>query len=213
MNLTGYNPEVVSTAMNNIQGAYNELADALTSQIQSNFVGRMAELWASPNAVTFFGNFAEVMNGVISTSNLIFSSVKGAMNDAALQWAMNAGEPYTSSPFEENGSRIDVSAVQPEIAGVRGIDRDNAVSTANGALSTVQGNVTSALQKANSAVQSCGFVGGSQAANLQASLGQIQTNVNNAFEELKQSLEKAISDTVQQYSDTEGKISQAFAGN
>ncbi len=213
MNLTGYNPSVVAESLSALQNAYNDLATALTTTLQNRFVEGMADKWASPNAVTFFTGFQDTMNGVIIDADVIFSSVKGAMNSAAAQWAMSAGEGYSNIPFQENGNRINISSIQSEIGGVKGIDRDNASSTANSALSAVQTDVESALSRANSAVQECGFIGGNQASNLQASLNQIQTNVNNAFSEIKQALEKAINDTVQQYNDTEGKISQAFAGN
>ena len=69
----------------------------------------------------------------------------------------------------------------------------------------------SALTEAQSAVQECGFIGGSQASNLISSLGIIKSKIDEAVQSITSESKRAIDNTVTTYSNTEGRISEAFS--
>ena len=56
MAMTGFNPDQVTSSMNNVEKAYSDLIRALGTNMQSNFVNTMANFWACNQAQTFFTN-------------------------------------------------------------------------------------------------------------------------------------------------------------
>ena len=211
--MTGFDPMLVTTSINNVNNAYNELMRALINDTQSKFINPMAMYWACNSAQKFFTEALEPSvtsqaNGV----NTIFESVVSAMNDAARSWAAQTETSYSPVGFTPNTSKVDVSGVQENINGVRGIDKANATSTVS-VLSSIQASVESALNSAKQAVSNCGFVGDAQAETLIGSLDRIKTNISTATKDLTSAVNSAIENTVASYGDTAGKVSEAFSGN
>ena len=84
MALTGFNPDEVTSSINSVKQAYEELIKALGDDMQREFVGGMADKWACKQAQDFFGSaFKPAIDSLISSSNTIFQSVADAMNSAA----------------------------------------------------------------------------------------------------------------------------------
>ena len=213
MALSGYNPEEVRNSINGVKNGYQELIAAIADNMQHQFVDKMATTWASSDAQIFFNeSFKPVVDQLISESNRVFESVVNSMNSAALAWAQETNSPYAPNSFEIANRQMNVAAIMENIGGIRGIDLEQATAAAS-SLSTVADAANSALDKTCTAVQQCGFIGGNQSANLQGSLNQIRTNVSNAVREITAQVQQAINRTVQNYSNTEGQISAAFAGN
>ena len=213
MALTGFNPDEVTSSLNSVKNAYEELIKALGDDMQREFVGGMADKWACKQAQEFFSTaFKPAIDSLITSSNKIFESVVESMNTAAQGWAADTGYQYAKVAFSVQNKTIDVGNIQENIGGVRGIDLQSA-STVAGKLSTIASSANQALSKAQSAVQNCGFIGGNQAPNLIASLGTIKTKISQAAEELTNQTKEAINQTVQAYTDTEGKVSQAFSAS
>lgn len=211
MALTGFDPEIVSRSINAVKSAYDELIKALGDDMQREFVGGMSDKWACKNAQEFFRDaFKPAIDGLIDTSNKIFQSVADSMNDAGRAWATQTNTSYSPVSFSTIPKKIDISIIQENIGGVRGIDLANANTVAS-KLSTISSSASSALSRAQQAVQDCGFLGGSQASNLIASLNTIKSKIDKATEDISTESKNAISKTVQTYSDTEGKVSQAFS--
>lgn len=211
--MTGFDPMLVTNSINSVNNAYNELMRALINDIQNKFVNPMSMYWACNSAQKFFTealepSIASQANGV----NTIFESVVNSMNDAARAWASQTETTYSPVNFNANMTKIDVSGVQENINGVRGIDKANATTTV-GALSAVESSINSALDNAKNAVSNCGFVGDSQAESLIGSLERIKTNVAATTKELTSAVNSAIENTVASYGDTAGKVSEAFNGN
>ena len=212
MALTGFDPDVVCTSMNSVINAAHEVLDVLCSKFQAQFVDRMAELWACSNAQNFFLNSVKpAMDNLTNDANNVFISVVDAMRDAGNNWAAETGASFSAPSFVSNRKTLDVSSIQENINGVRGIDLAAATIVSN-ALSVLNAAAETALGNAVSAVQSCGFIGGTSAANLLASLNAIKTNINSTFSTCSASLKNAITETATSYKDTEGRIAQAFAG-
>ena len=213
MALSGFNPEEVNTSINSVKSAYESLTNAIIGRMQNEFVNGMADKWACNNAQSFFGDtFKPVVDSLITESNNVFESVVNSMNEAAQAWAQETNSSYTPTQFSANGQRIDVNGILENINGVRGIDLAEADVVA-GKLPSIASDASSALEAAKSAVLNCGFIGGDQAGNLQNSLGQIKTNIEKATNDITEQVKAAINTTVQNYANTEGKISAAFAGN
>jgi hypothetical protein len=214
MALTGFDPSVVTASINSVKAAYEELIKALGDDMQNQFVGGMQDKWACNDAKNFFANaFKPAIDSLISSSNTIFESVVASMNSAGNAWASQTESTYSGPTFASRTKTMDISGIQENIGGVRGIDLESA-NTVAGKLSTIATDAQSALTNAQTAVSNCGFMGGNQANNLINSLGTIKTKIDNATTEITSQSKTAISNTVDRYSNTEGKVSQAFsAGN
>ena len=212
MALTGFNPDVVNSSINQVKTAYENLIRVLGDDMQTQFVEGMSDKWACNNAQSFFNDvFKPAIDSLIVNANTIFESVVNSMNSAAQVWAQETNSSYNPQSFSLINKVIDTSVIQENIGGVRGIDLDQASPVAS-KLPTISENAKSALTSAQQAVQDCGFVGGSQSENLIASLGTIKNNIDTATEEIVTQSKNAIESTIQNYANTEGKISQAFAG-
>jgi uncharacterized protein YukE len=212
-NLTGYNPEEVTMSINAIKGAYEELVSILGDRIQTEIVNGMSDKWACSNAQKFFNEaFKPAVDGLLAGVNTTFESVVNAMNEAAQIWASDCGEVYSPVSLSLIIKNMDTSNIFENISGIRGIDLDQASQVA-AKLPTIAAEAESAVAKASSAVDSCGFMGGSQAANLKASLDIIKTNISNATNEITGETKAAFESTIATYGNAAGQISQAFAGN
>ena len=212
-NLTGYNPEEVTMSINAIKGAYEELISILGDRIQNEIVNGMSDKWACSNAQKFFNEaFKPAVDSLIAGVNTTFESVVNAMNEAAQIWASDCGEVYSPVSLSLIIKNIDTSNIFENISGIRGIDLDQASQVA-AKLPTIAAEAENAVSKASSAVDSCGFMGGSQAENLKASLNVIKTNISNATNEITSETKAAFESTIATYGNAAGQISQAFAGN
>ena len=212
MALTGFDPSIVQNSMNNFISAANDVMNVLCNKFQSQFVNKMAELWACKNAQDYFTNGVKpAMDNLTKDVDKILTSVVKSMKDAGNNWATRTGSTFSAPMYTSNRKDLDVSNIKENIGGVRGIDLSSA-TTASGVLSQISGAAEAALSKAVASVQNCGFIGGESAANLLASLNKIKTNINTTFANCNSQLKTAITKTVNSYEDTEGKIAQAFAG-
>ncbi len=211
--MTGFDPALVSNSINSVNNSYNELMRALVNDTQNKFVNPMAMYWACNSAQKFFNDaFLSAMTELTNGVNVTFESVVTTMNEAANAWAQQTETSYSPISFSANPSKIDVSGVQENINGIRGVDKANATSTV-AVLSTIEASVDSALDSAKQAVANCGFVGDAQAESLISSLEKIRTNISTATKELTSAVNSAIENTVSAYGDLAGKISEAFTGN
>lgn len=210
MAMIGFDPEVVNKSIGSVKTAYTSLMDALGTRMQNDFIGGMQDKWCCKQAQNFFNNaFKPAVDQLINSSNQTFQSVVNSMNSAAQAWASQTDSSYSPQSFQTITKTMDTSGILENIGGTRGIDKDNATTVAN-KLPSIAQDAKTALTNAQNAVQNCGFIGGSQASNLINSLGVIKTNIDNATTQITTETESAINKTVESYSDTEGKISQAF---
>lgn len=212
MALTGFDPEKVSSSIGRVKTAYENLITALGDTMQNKFVGGMQDKWACKQAQTFFNEgFKPSIDSLINDSNKTFQSVIDAMNSAGRAWAESTNSQYSTTSFSVISKTMDVSGIQENIGGVRGIDLASANSVA-GQLPQIAEQAKSALTSAQQAVQGCGFIGGGQEQALVNSLGTIKTNIDSNVTEITNQVKTSIEQTVTAYSDLEGRVSQAFNG-
>ena len=172
----------------------------------------MSDKWACNNAKKFFSDtFKPAIDSLIEDVNKIYDSVITSMNSAAQKWAETTKTSWSKVSFETIAKTMDVSSIQENINGVRGIDVQQAQNVAN-KLTNVKEKTNDALSKARNAVNNCGFVGDNMASSLQESLTTIKQNVSSTMEKMMEETKKAIEQTVTDYSDTAGQVSRAFRG-
>lgn len=212
MALTGFDPQLVKTSIGKVKNAYDSLISQIGTNMQNKFVNGMQDKWACKEAQEFFKNaFKPTIDKLNSTTDETFKSVVEAMDSAADNWAKTTKSDYSKSGFTPKNVKMNVDVIKENIKGVRGVD----VATATGVadkLKEIAREAGSALDNAKSAVNNCGFVGGSQQENLISSLNKVKTSINNAVETITNDVHKAIKNTVSAYSDLEGKVSAAFQG-
>lgn len=214
MALTGFDPSKVQASINGVKNAYENLNEAICNQMQNNFINGMSDKWASPQAQQYFENTVKPLgDNMITASNQTFESVVTSMDEAAFAWARqgNAESMYSRSSIEINSKKLDVSNIKDNIGGVIGIDLEAATEVVNG-LNTIEQNVTSALDQLSQSVNDCGFLGGDQASTLQSTINTIKSTATDAFSTIRATIKQSIDNTVSNYGDTAGKISNAFAG-
>ena len=212
MALTGFDPAIVQTSMNNFISAANDTMDVLCGKFQSQFVDKMAGLWACSNAQKFFNESVKpAMDKLTKDANNVFTSVVNSMKTAGQNWASQTGAAFSAPAYTSTRKELDTSVIKENINGVRGIDLTSATTVSN-SLAIINGAAEGALSRAVSAVQNCGFIGGESAANLLASLNTIKTNLNSTLTNCNAQMKTAITNTINNYENTEGKIAQAFAG-
>ncbi len=212
MALTGFDPQLVYSSISRVQTAYDSLMQALLNDTQSKFVNPMADAWACNDAIQFFAIAAEAFNSQITGSTSVFQSVVDAMNSAARSWASKTETDYSEKAFSANSGTVDVSCIQENINGVRGID-ESAANSAISQLAVIKSAADTALGQAVSAVSNCGFVGGNQETNLVSSLNKIKSNISTSFGELTDAAKTAMDSTVETYGTIEANVSTAFSGN
>ena len=208
----GFDPDKVRISINGVIGAYNDLYTALCGRMQTQFVNAMADKWACNQAITFFRNaFKPSIDNLLINVNNCLGSVVVSMNQAAQAWAADTQTSYSPITVDLNTTKIDVECIVENINGIRGIDV-TLTSEVVSKLQTIVIECNAALDKAQHAVMDSGFIGGSQAEALTNSLGTIKSKISATIEEVSSAAKLAIDNTVAQYSDTEGAISQAFNG-
>ena len=210
MGLVGFNPDLVVNSINNVQNAYNELIQAIGTDMQSQFVNGMQDKWASNNAQKFFGDVKNAVDALINESNNIFESIVDSMNSAANEWAKETGSAWSIKQFSRIEKKLDISGIQENINGVRGADPEVASIAAK--LPNICNSAVSALSNAQSAVQNCGFVGGNQESQIIGSLKLIRNHLEESFNEISSACQMAIEHEVNNINDLNSKVSDAFGG-
>lgn len=212
MSMTGFDPQVVNQAIGGVKNAYSKMAQDLSTDVQNQFVNTMEQVWCSPEGIEFMQNkFQPVMKNLNTSIDQTFESVVNSMNSAGQAWAQTTGgAEYSPQTFESTMQNIDVSGMRNAAPdGTVGIDKELAQQYAQKFQALIT-QAIDALTEARNSVTNSGFVGGEQEANLNNSLETIKTNMQNSASQLSTEVANYINKTVENYSDTEGKISAAF---
>ena len=215
MVLTGFNAGQVNNSISRVQAAYDAIAQALSTGSGQQVVTQMADKWVCQEAIDFFTQYKSSLDKMVEEADLVFESVVNAMNSAASSWAERTGNAgaYSARSLNTRGERVKIDAIQENINDTRGIDIESAGTTFTTAFENVLSTLTQATTAAQNAVESCGFLGGSQAASLSGALGQIKSNMMMAFNNIKESFTQAMGTTLTNYGSLESSVSTAFNGN
>lgn len=212
MAFTGYDPNVVRTAITNIGNSYDALIDALVTKNQTNFVQAMGSVWASEQAKEFFSAYQTDIARLVLEVNKVYDSIANAMNSAAKTLASTSGSTWSNVDIVIKEPIIDLSSIKDNINGVKGIDLVNATNTLEQLETTILSAINSALESALTAISSSGFVGGDMESSLKSSITSIKTSIEAAFSQIKTAANTAINDTISKYSTDASNIATAFSG-
>lgn len=217
MALTGFNPQLVKSSIKSVIDAYNDLYDALITVTQQSFVTPMANYWCCKEAVTFFNQaFKPAIDSLQEGAQKTFISVVDSMNSAADSWAKRTGntDAWSKVSFTPRTQKIDVSAIKDKNAkGEIGIDEVQAVAKAALLVTKSYVKAAAALTKAAAAVTVCGFLGGTQAADLKSALNSIKKAIDETTKDMAEGIKKAVKDSADNYKSTGAIISNAFKGD
>ena len=207
---TGFDPQKIKTTLNTIESAYGEIHNATKVYIQDGFILGMKDKWACNEAQVFFAQVVKPQfDEIIAKVNKNFTVITEGINAAAQIWAAETRSEYSKTNLTVINTTIDVSMIQENINGTRGIDKNAALGLTN-KIKLFQNAAEEALSKAQNAISGSGLFGGAQEQNLYNALGMNKSVINDYIVAMNNSLNKAISDTVSSYGDAEGRISQAF---
>ena len=207
---SGFNADKVYQALSSIETAYGDLHGSIKNKLQDGFIVGMRDKWACNEAQTFFRDIVKPQfEEIIRKVNENFTIIDEGINEAARIWALETRSDYTKRNLSMIVTKIDISMIQENISGTRGIDKTEALNLVS-KLKEFEGESTSALTKAQNAIRGCGLLGGLQEDNLYNVLGKNKTIIGDYITAITNALDKAISTTVNAYGDTEGKIAQAF---
>ena len=212
MALSGFNIDEVNACTSVLFSAYDNLYNAIHNDVQNNFINGMADKWACNNAKNFFDNsFKPTTEQLIRDINATFENIVNTIFSAADLWARETGWEFYPATFQTWDPSLHTDCIQENIGGVRGIDLETANDVVN-SLVNVKSNCDSEINRAKSAVQNSGFIGGNQQQNLVDSLNRIGSQMNSNIEALLNGARDAINQTIQSYSDTRGAVAQKFQG-
>lgn len=211
MALTGFDPSVVSTSINGVITAYNGLVNAFGTQMQTKIVDGMSDKWACNQAIDAFTEVKSEVDRLMENIDRVFESIVASMNSAARSWATSTRSDYSDVSLNPYNQKLNIGNIMENIGGVRGIDLQNSNSVI-AYLTTITQNSDENLDSAKKAVAASGFVGGDMQSQIDSSLATIRNNIHNAVDSIDTSLKSYMEQTVAEYGDLEGKVSQAFAG-
>lgn len=208
---TGFNPDVVNNAINNVKNSYNALMNALHDEIQNSFVGGMESTWACNQAKKFFAEFKPVTDQIIKFCDQRFLKAHESMKSAGKAWAQLTDTSYDAPTFQTLNAEIKIDGIQENINGNRGIIEESARNII-AKLPTIFNNANDALTSAQNAVRECGFLDqyGLQSEELIAAFGTIKNQISKLAEELTTSTDKAIKETLEVYGELTQKVKEAY---
>ena len=208
---SGFNPVVVTTAINGVNKAQASLMRVLVDGINTQFVTPMSHSWACQEAVDFFKTFKESIDDLVSRADSTLQSVVDTMNQGGVNWANRTGNgaAFTKTVYTNYSKRISVDGIKENIDNVRGVDPASSKS-ALAAFTALGTTADAALSLAVSAVANCGFLGGNQQANLTASLKKIREDIKTTFDSYTSQTKTHIDETIETYGKMETKTADTF---
>ncbi len=211
---SGFDAVAITDAIKKMNASASDLMRALHEDMKSQFIEPMGGIWACQDAVDFFQSLKTTMDGLITKSDSTFQSVVDTMNQGAVNWARNTGNEgaYNQIPYHNYTGRTVVDMIKENINNQRGIDKGAAEDILK-KLTNIKTACDAALTSAASAVagaSNSGFIGGDQAANLEASLNDIKTTINNSLDEFNTTTSQSINETIKKYGSLETKTADTF---
>lgn len=216
MALTGFNPGVVDSTLNNLHTSYEHLMFIISDEVQSKFIGGMSDKWAGNEAMNYFKNYFEPNNTqLISLTNKNFTDLYNRIVSAAERWAQRTMTQYSHSRFQPMSKKVDVSVILENINGVRGIDMQASPSVL-ATLKAIGEEAKSKLENAKNILSSGQeFLdnNGEQTSSLIELITLIKNAVQKFTEEVINEADNAISKTIEAYGQDVNFNKSTLGGN
>lgn len=212
--MTGYNEQEVIDATNGIKAGIESYFEATNTRLENDFVRPMENLWASEDAQSYFEAYDQAVRGQFESDLSSLNTIVDHFNSAASKYAAESGASYSPVSFDAPTCECDVSGIQIDIAGTRGINRTEAVETAN-VLNEIKEEAISALEEIRSSASASGFYGEAMAHQeaIDASIESMKNSISNLTEEMYTSVDKAIQATADKYGELESEAAAAATLN
>ena len=212
--MTGYNEQEVIEATNGIKSGIESYFEATNTRLENDFVRPMEGLWASEDAQSYFEAYDEAVRRQFESDLESLNTIVDHFNSAASKYAAESGASYSPVSFEAPACECDVSGIQIDIAGTRGINRTEAVETAQ-VLNQIKEEAISALEEIRSSASASGFYGESMAHQeaIDASIENMKNSITSLTEEMYAAVDQAIQATADKYGDLETEAAAAASGN
>ena len=212
--MTGYNEQEVIEATNRIKAGIENYFEATNTRLENDFVRPMENLWASEDAQTFFEAYDQAVRAQFETDLQSLNTIVDHFNSAASKYADKSGASYSPVSFDAPTCECDVSGIQIDIAGTRGINRTEAVETAQ-VLNEIKEEAISALEEIRSAASTSGFYGEAMAHQeaIDTSIESMKNSISNLLDDNYAAVDKAIQATADKYGELEAEAAAAAAGN
>ena len=212
--MTGYNEQEVIEATNGIKTGIENYFESTNTRLENDFVRKMENLWASEDARSYFESYNEAVRAQFQSDLESLHTIIEHFNSAASKYAAESGATYSPVGFDAPSCECDISGIQIDINGTRGINRTEAVETAQ-VLGEIKEEAVSALEEIRSAASSSGFYGeaNSHQEAIDESIENMKNSISNLIEEMYSAVEKAIQVTADKYGDLEAEAAAAASGN
>lgn len=206
----GWNKVQVEATVNNLVSIANDL-NADFQRIQPEVITKMADCWASQEAVDFFALVNSDLKRIEINANTIFSStdaaIKGAVEQYQQQDRSTVALDVSTMPQFDMG--VDVSVILENKDNFRGINPELA-GTYRDAFISILDEAISDLNDLEGAVDQSGFYGGNQQAQLTQSMGIVRESLYKMKNLLSTTFDSEIKSTVEKYGTIAGNISSNF---
>ena len=211
--MTGYNEQEVIEATNGIKAGIQSYFEATNTRLENDFVRPMENLWASEDARTYFESYDDAVRAQFQSDLESLNTIIEHFNSAASKYASESGASYSPVGFDAPACECDISGIKTDIAGTRGINRVEAVETAQ-VLGAIREEAISALEEIKSAASSSGFYGEAMSHQeaINESIENMKNSISNLIEEMYSNVDKAIQATADKYGDLEAEASAAASG-
>lgn len=210
----GFNPEKLLLHYSLVGDKASELVRAIYSQYFYQ-LGDIAMYWASPEAVEFANKLCENANDFLTKSTEILVSVVNNIKAAGDRWSQTTG--YTLV-LESKESQVRtykttlVSNVRESINGIVGVDKPLMSSCIEGGTSHF--NDLSECEYAAEGlilnIKDLSFIGAEQMESLIATVNKIVDDMKEKQRSINADAKYVMQQTLDKYSNTGEKISQAF---
>ncbi len=142
---------------------YHEITEQLITNMQGQFIDSIAgvdsqSLWASPDAVKFFTNVAEVVGQMRNAITNVYSSLHSATNKAYQNWLTQTKtvDYVVLSELPINTADLNVGGIKENVGGEIIVDTDMLL-TFIPVLNKIQEAISTALQGTVDAIPNSGF--------------------------------------------------------
>ncbi len=212
--MTGYNEQEVIEATNGIKTGIENYFQATNTRLENDFVRPMENLWASEDARSYFESYNEAVRGQFQSDLESLHTIIEHFNSAASKYAAESGASYSPVSFDAPTCECDVSGIQIDINGTRGINRTEAVQTAK-VLNEIKDEAVSALDAIRNSASASGFYGeaNSHQEAINESIENMKNSISNLIDEMYASVDTAIQATADKYGDLEAEAAAAASGN
>ena len=212
--MTGYNEQEVIEATNGIKAGIENYFGATNTRLENDFVRPMENLWASEDARSYFESYEDAVRAQFQSDLESLNTIIEHFNSAAAKYASESGASYSPINYDAPACDCDISGIKTDIAGTRGINRTEAIETAQ-VLNAIKEEAVGALESIKSSASASGFYGEAMAHQeaIDNSIENMKNRISNLIDEMYSRVDQAIQATADKYGNLEAEAAAAAAGN